>query len=425
MPHGGQGRLSFEAVAPFLGWDDRLRPMRSHELPRTPTPPLASRRVRGVQPPMVPRVGQLIAENPGTISLGQGMVAYGPPAAARQALADTWDDPDVHRYGAVAGSAELRQVLAEKLRRENGIEAETGQILVTAGSNMAFFHAVLAIADPGDEIVLPAPFYFNHEMAIALAGCRAVPVPTDHRYQLDPAAIEAALGPRTRAVVTVSPNNPTGAVYPAETLAEVGALCRRRGIYHFCDEAYEYFTWDGARHTSPASDPESRDHTLSFFSLSKAYGFAGWRIGYAVVPPHLVAEWLKIQDTNLICPTQVSERVALAALAAGSQYCHRHLEALVPVRRALLDGLADLGPKVLRRSAAEGAMYIFFELDSPLGGFELVERLIREHGVAALPGETFGASGCTLRVSYGALDAATATVGTRRLFGGLRAILDP
>lgn len=386
-------------------------------------PPTASRRVREVQPPMVPLVGRLIAENPGTISLGQGMVAYGPPPEARRALGEAWDDPEAHRYGAVAGGEALRHALVKKLRRENGIDADPGQILVTAGSNMAFFQAVLAIADPGDEIILPSPFYFNHEMAIALAGCRTVAVPTDEHYQLDLTAIEAAIGPRTRAVVTVSPNNPTGAVYPAEVLAEVGALCRHHGIYHFSDEAYEYFTWDGARHTSPAGDPAARDHTLSLFSLSKSHGFAGWRIGWAVVPPHLVAEWMKIQDTNLICPTQVSERVALAALGAGSGYCRGHLETLVPVRQAILDGLASLGPKVLRQSAAEGAMYVFFELDSPLGGYEMVERLVREHGVAALPGETFGAPGCTLRISYGALDAATATEGTRRLFEGLRATL--
>src|SRR5206468_4588239 len=143
----------------------------------------------------------------------------------------------------------LLEGLEGKLARENGIRlAAQNRLLVTAGGNMAFMNAVLAITDPGDEIILQTPYYFNHEMAVTMASCRPILIATDENYQLRPSAIRDAITPRTPAVVTISPNNPTGAVYPEAALREVNQICRDRGIYHIHDEAYEYFTYDGARH---------------------------------------------------------------------------------------------------------------------------------------------------------------------------------
>ena len=173
---------------------------------------------------------------------------------------------------------------------------------------MAFVNAVLAVADPGDEIILLAPYYFNHEMAVAMAGCRPVVVPTDARYQLRLDAIAPAITPRTRAVVTISPNNPTGAVYPEADLRAVNELCAARGVYHIHDEAYEYFTYDGAAAFLAGSIAGAAPHTISLYSLSKAYGFASWRIGYMVIPDALFEAVNKIQDTKLICPPLVSQQ---------------------------------------------------------------------------------------------------------------------
>src|SRR5436190_1116919 len=238
-----------------------------------------SRRMTAVQTPIIPIVGDLVRSTPGTISLGQGMVAYGPPREAIDALAGVGDDLRTHQYGAVEGTAALREALADKLRAENGIAVDDStRVVVTAGGNMAFFNAVLAVADVGDEVILQTPYYFNHEMAIGMAGCKAVLVETDADYQLRIDAIEKAITPRTRAVVTVSPNNPTGAVYPEKALREVNELCRARGIWHVHDEAYEYFTYGAGRPFSPSSIPGSAGHTISLYSFSKAYGFAGWRI---------------------------------------------------------------------------------------------------------------------------------------------------
>ncbi len=381
-------------------------------------------RIGSVQPPVIPIIADLIRRNPGTISLGQGVVSYGPPAEALDALRTFPRTPADHLYGPVEGSPELVEAIRGKLAAENGIvTGPERRIVVTAGGNMAFVNAMLAVTDPGDEVILQTPFYFNHDMAIVLAGCRTVAVPTDDRYQLRPDAIRAAITPRTRAVVTISPNNPSGAVYPESALREVNALCAAHGLYHVHDEAYEYFTYDGARHFSPGAIDGSAPHTMSLFSLSKTYGMAGWRIGYMVIPEHLFEAVNKIQDTNLICPPTASQVVACAALGAG--------------RRTVASGSANWqasgswcstrspgwptgapcrGPTA--RSTAWPAS------DTSMDPLALVERLIVDHRVAAVPGTAFGLTdGCYLRVSYGALDRETVAEGIARLVNGLRALV--
>src|ERR1700681_711174 len=201
-------------------------------------------RMDAVQAPIVPIVGDIIRQVPGTISLGQGVVHYPPPLAALDAARAALERPTINEYQDGNGLRALVDGLARKLRTENGVDVAGGsRIMVTAGANMAFMHAVIAITEPGDEIILPAPFYFNHEMAIQMAGCRAVAVPTDDRYQLRVDAIEEAVTERTRAVVTISPNNPSGAVFSEVSLRAVNALCRDRGMHHIADEADEYFTY--------------------------------------------------------------------------------------------------------------------------------------------------------------------------------------
>src|SRR5262245_39586917 len=200
-------------------------------------------RMDAVQAPVVQVIGDLIRQVPGTISLGQGVVHYGPPREALDAASRALGDPATHEYQDGTGIPILVERLSAKLRRENGIDLSRGsRVMVTAGANMAFVNAVLAITDVGDEIILPVPFYFNHEMAIDMAGGKTVRVPTDDRYQLRLDAIRAAITPRTRAVVTVSPNNPSGAVFSESSLREVNALCRDCGLYHMVDEVYGDFT---------------------------------------------------------------------------------------------------------------------------------------------------------------------------------------
>jgi len=382
-----------------------------------------SQRLAAVQTPIIPIVSRWIADTPGTVSLGQGVVSYGPPDEAMVALSRFPASPLDHRYGAVEGEEALVAAIATKLQRENGIDVAQGsRVVVTAGGNIAFMNAILAVTDPGDEVILPVPYYFNHEMAIEMAGARVVPVPTDTQRQLDLDAIAAAITPRTRAVVTVSPNNPTGVVYPEAALRAVNTLCRDRGIFHIHDEVYEYFLYAGATHFSPGSLPDAAAHTISMYSLSKAYGLASWRMGYMVVPQSLWDAVNKIQDTLLVCPPVVSQRVALAAMTVGREYCAGHLPRLDTMRTLMAEALGD--PSVpCDVPSALGAFYYFIRIHTQLDAMTMVERLIREHRVAVIPGSAFGArDGCSLRVSYGALDRHTAAEGVGRLVSGIKAL---
>ena len=293
--------------------------------------------------------------------------------------------------------------------------------MVTAGANMAFVHAVLAITQIGDEIILPVPFYFNHEMAIDMAGCTTVRVPTDERYQLRLDAIRAAVTPRTRAIVTISPNNPSGAVFTESSLREVNTLCRDRGLYHIADEVYEYFTYGSARHVSPGSFAGAEGHTISMYSLSKAYGFAGWRIGYMTYPNHLASAMMKAQDTILVCAPVVSQAAAAAALDVGRPYSEPHVRELAEIRDIVLRELGSLAP-LAEVPAADGAFYVLLKVNAATPPMTLAERLIREHKVAVIPGPAFGMSdGCYFRVAYGALQKETVAEGIGRLVEGLRA----
>jgi aspartate/methionine/tyrosine aminotransferase len=380
--------------------------------------------MQAVQSPLIPIVGELIRTNPGTISLGQGIVYYDPPPEAIAFLSKFLTDPDNHKYKAIQGIPPLISAIEAKLKADNGIEIN-GQncIVVTAGSNMGFINAVLAITSPGDEIIIQRPYYFNHEMAIMMASCRPVVVATDENYQLRPQAIADAITERTRAVVTISPNNPTGVVYSEEALRNVNQICRDRGIYHISDEAYEYFTYNGVKHVSPGAFPHSSEHTISLYSLSKAFGFASWRIGYMVIPEHLLSAVMKIQDTILICAPVISQYAALGALQVGAEYCKEKIGAIASVRQLVLDALKRL-EGLCTIVPADGAFYFFLKVDTKLDAFELVERLIREYRVAVMPGTTFGMDdGCYLRVGYGALQKETVAEGMERLVQGLQTIV--
>jgi aspartate/methionine/tyrosine aminotransferase len=381
-------------------------------------------RMDAVQAPIVPVVGALIRQTPGTISLGQGVVHYGPPHAALDAVRDALTDASTHEYQDGAGLPALQERLAEKLRAENGIDITRGtRLMVTAGANMAFVHAVLAITAPGDEIVLNVPFYFNHEMAIQMADCAAVPVATDDRYQPRLDALRAAITDRTRAIVTVTPNNPSGAVFSEQALRDINALCRDRGIYHIADEVYEYFTYGSARHVSSGSFPGAEAHTIAMYSLSKAYGFAGWRIGYMTYPEHLADAMAKSQDTLVVCPPVASQVAAIAALDVGRGYCEPHVRELASIRDIVVSKLGALAPQVIV-PAADGAFYVLVKVETALDPMIIAERLIREFKVAVIPGPAFGMTdGCYFRVAYGALQKETVAEGIGRLVTGLEKIL--
>jgi aspartate/methionine/tyrosine aminotransferase len=384
-------------------------------------------RMEGVDTPIIPTIAAFVRNNPGTISLGQGVVNYGPPPQAIAALPSLMGDGSLHKYLGVSGHPGFIEAIHNKLAQENHIKLGTdAMVMVTAGSNMAFLNSVLAVADPGDEFILPMPFYFNQEMAIRMCGCIPVPVPTHADWSLDVAAMAAAITPRTRAILTVSPNNPTGAVYSEASLRAVNALCAQHGIYHFSDEAYEYFTYEGAKHFSPASIPGAMKHTLSFYSMSKNYGMASWRVGYVIFPANLFDAMNKVQDTNLICAPMPSQLLALEALKLGRNWVEPKVKALSEVRQTVYKTLEDLGDLV-QFPQTQGAFYVLMKLPGLAQGIQAIEfnrAMTEKFKVASIPGFAFGLTNTQeanyQRLSYGALEAASVAEGVQRYVAAVK-----
>jgi aspartate/methionine/tyrosine aminotransferase len=379
------------------------------------------RTITSVQTPIIPVIGEWTRNTPGTLSLGQGMVSYPPPQAALEAIRGFGSRPDEHLYGSPRYGG-LLELIEAKLLSENGINCANGyRVMVTAGSNMAFLNILLAIADPGDEIILPMPYYFNQEMAVRMLNCTPVAVPTDASFQLQLDLLRAAITRKTRAIVTISPNNPSGAVYPEASLLAVNQLCSEHRLYHISDEAYEYFTYGNARHFSPGSILNAERHTISLYSMSKAFGFASWRIGYLVIPEALLPSLLKVQDTNLICPPLITQYAAIGALETGSSYCKSRLQQLAKIRTQITTHLQFLSK--VQITETEGAFYLLLKLDTQKNDLHLVKSLINEFKIAVIPGCAFGLhNACYLRISYGMLDEFTTRIATQRLIDGLEVL---
>lgn len=380
-----------------------------------------SLRMDAVETPIIPAIAALVRDNPGTISLGQGVVNYGPPAQAIAALPGLMGDIQLNKYQAVLGYPALVDALKQKLADENNVRiGADSMVMVTAGSNMAFLNCVLAIADAGDEFILPMPYYFNQEMAVRMCGCVPVPVPVNDDWTLNVEALAAAITPRTRAIVTVSPNNPTGAVYSQESLTAVNRLCAEKGIYHFSDEAYEYFTYEGVKHFSPASLPGASKHTFSFYSMSKNYGMASWRLGYVVFPADLFDAMNKVQDTNLICAPVPSQLLALEVLKFGRAWVQPKVDALATVRQNVYQALDTLGD-LIQYPKTQGAFYVLMKLPGLKGSADALDfnrAMAVNHKVVSIPGFAFGLTETQdanyQRLSYGALESASVTEGVQR-----------
>lgn len=336
-----------------------------------------------------------------------------------------------HFYTYQKGIPPLRESISRYMSRLYDRDLPPDRFHVTIGGMHALQMAIRIAAGTGDEVIVPSPAWPNFIGATVVQGA----TPVEVAMTLDPARaaggwfldldrVEAAITPRTRAIVTVSPNNPSGAVYPETDLRAVNDLCAKHGLYHINDEAYEYFTFENARHFSPASIPGSAAHTISLYSMSKAYGFASWRIGWVVYPASLEAAMTKIQDTIVICPPAISQIAAIGALSAGREWVSEHVRTLAQTRLRVRDELATLACEGLAElPPAQGALYFLLRLKTARSSLDYVRSLIRDHRVAAIPGDAFGLKqGCALRVAYGALDSTTAAEGVGRLVAGVRAL---
>ena len=376
----------------------------------TPADSPIPRRVRQVAMPPIDalntRMAEINAAGGDVISLGQSVPFFGPPPEMIEAVRDALDSfgPRLHTYGPDAGIPELRQALARKLAHFNGVEVDPDrQLLVTPGSNQAFMVTMMTILDQGDEVAIASPYYFNHHMAIELCrgAVREIPLSEENGFQMTLEDVERVLTPKTKAVVIISPNNPTGTVYDPDEVVAIARSLTQRGIYVITDDAYEVFCYDGARHVSPMATVESTELLVTLGSLSKTLGMTGWRIGYIAADPGLIRQALKVQDATAICAPIIAQVAAVAALEQLPAYPQSMIEELNE-RRDLLQSVVDESP-ALHWHRTDGALFAMVRADAVRGDRrELESDLLEQAHVLTVPGSAFGSQWSDfIRVSYG------------------------
>ncbi len=342
---------------------------------------------------------ELAAGGRDLVNLGQAILGLPPPERAVERVRQWLDEHQRHAYSPDPGQPEAREAVAGFLRDRKGIEAAAEQVILTCGANQAFVNAILTVTRPGDEVVLMVPGYFDHDFAVKLASCvvKEAPLKLDGgRYAIDLEAIESAMSDRTRAVVLVSPGNPSGMVATREETRRLCELCARRGAWLVSDEVYDLLTFPPARHVSPAS-LGIHEKVIVLGSLSKVFALASWRVGWYTGPAEFVEESIKVQDAVVVCAPVPSQVAAMGAIESVDTYVPAALEALMQRRDALLDGLR--GWTMVEPIVPEGGTFVLARLGAR-DDVALCKDLLRQTGVVTVPGSAFGAPGC-VRISFG------------------------
>ncbi len=359
------------------------------------------------------RAKALRAAGEDVIVFAAGEPDFPSPAHVVEAAAAACADPRNHRYTPAAGLPELREAVAAKTRRDSGLDVDPSRVLITNGGKHAIYNALATLLDPGDEVLLPAPYWTTYPEPVALFGATSVVVPTDAAsgFKVSVEQLEAAATERTKVLVFVSPSNPTGAVYPPEQVEAIGRWALERGIWVLTDEIYEHLVYDEHRFSSmPVLVPELAERCVVVNGVAKTYAMTGWRVGWMIGPPDVVAGAAALQSHATSNVADVSQRAALAAVAGDLDDVVR-MRAAFDRRRVRLHELLSALPGVtcLR---PEGAFYAFPSFEGVLGRelaghrvdttLALAEVVLEEAKVALVPGEAFAAPGyCRLSFALG------------------------
>jgi aspartate/methionine/tyrosine aminotransferase len=352
----------------------------------------------------------LQAQGESVIGFGAGEPDFATPEHIVAAAEVACRDPRSHKYSPTAGLPELREALVAKTRRDSGLEVAPAQILVTNGGKQAIANSFAVLCDPGDEVLVLAPYWTTYPEVIALAGGVPVVITTDvasgFRATID--QLEAARTPRTKVLLFVSPSNPTGAVYPRHEIEAIGRWAVEQGLWVLTDEIYEHLVYGGAEHHSmPVLVPELAERCVVVNGVAKTYAMTGWRVGWMIGPTDVVTAATNLQSHETSNVANVSQRAALAAvsgdLAAAAAMRDAFDRRRLTIHAMLneIEGITCLLP--------EGAFYAFPSVEGLLGhdirghrpttSAELAELAIDEARVAVVPGEAFGAPGY-FRMSY-------------------------
>jgi aminotransferase len=354
--------------------------------------------------PLNTRAAQLRAAGHDVISLGQAVPFFAPPASVVKAAQTALERSDAHRYTTDPGRPSLRRALAERLGEDQHIDCSADDLLITAGANHAFTTALMTLVDAGDEIVLPSPFFTNHQMAIQAAGALAIEAPLADRdsYRITWDDIAPALTDRTRAVVLCNPSNPTGATIDAAEGVRIVQELADRGILLISDETYMHFVYED-RHWSAASVAQWRRNVVVIGTFSKSFAMMGWRVGFLLADASICAHATKVQDAMIICAPTIAQIAVEAAVREDWDYPRTFHDELVSRRQRLSNALARL-PSMSWTPTA-GGFFAFVRVSGCTDSNALALRLLDEAHVVTIPGSSFGRSGegC-LRLSYGSVD---------------------
>ena len=330
---------------------------------------------------------------PGLINLGSGTPDFLPPRFVFEAMQKALADGKI-QYTSWTGIPELRAAIAEKLRIENGVIADPAtEILVTSGAQEALMATLMALLDPGDEALTPSPNYDEYTRDATALGGMLVPVPTrpETNFTIDVADLEAAITPRTKALIVVTPNNPTGTVLPEQTLLDIARLAQKRDLIVISDEIYEYYVFDGHRHISMASLPGMKERTITINSFSKSFAMTGMRLGYIAAPAPLLEAILPFHHAMMICANVVTQYGGLAVLSQPRDWFQEILKEYDRRRQLWLHMLDEIQ---LPYSEPQGAYYVFIDIrPTGLTSAQFVARAREEARLVFQPGTIGGGAG--------------------------------
>ncbi len=352
-----------------------------------------SRLVEDLPPSGIRRFFDLVAATEGVISLGVGEPDFATPWTISSRCVSALELGRTN-YTSNHGLLELRQAIVRHLDRRYGVRyVPQTEVVVTVGVSEGLDLACRAILEAGDEVIIPEPCFVSYGPTVTLAhGC---PKPVVTRFEDEfvprPEAIEAAIGPRTRAILIGSPSNPTGAVIDRQTLCDIVDLAAAHDLLVISDEIYDRLLYDGTTHTCLASLPGARERTILLNGFSKAYAMTGWRIGYACAPADILAAMVKVHQYTMMCAPITAQEAAIEALEHGERAVERMVASYDQRRRVMANGFAELG---LECFMPRGAFYTFPSIRSTgLDSETFCQRLLEEENVAVVPGNAFGECG--------------------------------
>jgi aminotransferase len=352
-----------------------------------------SKRVAGLKPSGIRKFFDIAATMKDVISLGIGEPDFTTPEPILQAGIRSLQNGETH-YTSNSGKLELRQAIATNLKNLYGVSYNPeNEIIATVGVSEALYLTMVAILDPGDEVIIPTPCFVSYQAEVILAGGVPVEIPSkiENNFQLDPDEVRAAITPRTKAIFVGYPSNPTGAVAERETLLEVAGIAEEHNLLIISDEIYDRLVYSFEHVCVPALDESIKRRTILLGGFSKDYAMTGWRIGYACGPADLIKGLVRIHQYTIMSAPTTAQDAAVAALKSGNKYVEDMVAEYDRRRKLLVDGLNRLG---LQTFEPRGAFYAFPNIQaSGMDDETFAETLLKEEGVAVVPGNAFGPGG--------------------------------